>query len=393
MLQAISEQGIAVNLAACSRKEIDTWKRTGVFYCPSCSKPVIIKAGPKVIPHFAHQSVRNCPSSVGGEGMYHEKGKRLLYRWLHAQHLEVELEAYLPNIKQRPDLLLTINGRQIAMEYQCARISEKQIYSRNKGYIQKGIIPIWILGENRMKRKTAEHLQIDHFSIHLAHKFSSDFPLTLFYFCPHTLQFIMFQDIYFTSAGLAIGKFSQERLDKLRLPDIFRVKVYSQQRLFSLWKREKYRFRVRKNRQLHGKELAWHQWLYLKGKHVEQLPSLVHLPVPSQYLMNSPPWNWQSRLLIDLIAPLPQEKEFTLQHCQQFVRLNKTSPSQFPLIKTPGDPVLEYLQLLVEAGLLSQVRQGVYRKFRQVEYYSHIEQAVAGDDELMEVLSNRQKAK
>ncbi|WP_449366761.1 competence protein CoiA [Virgibacillus xinjiangensis] len=325
--------------------------------------------------------------------MYHEWGKLQLYRWLQAQRLQVELEAYLPEIHQRPDLLLTLPGRRIAIEYQCAKIPISQLNERNRGYIDEGIIPLWILGEKRMNRRTTDHFKLDRFSIHLAHQFSPDFPLTLFYFCPHTLQFLTFQDIHLTSAGMAIGKFRQQRLNNLHFPDIFRTVAYSPQDLFSQWKKEKQRFRMKPKNRLYGKELAWHQWLYLNGRQVERLPSLVYLPVPSQYMMTSPPWDWQSRLLIDLLTPLPLGQKISLHRSEQLLRKSINSPKYYPLIKEPGNPVREYFKLLVDCGYLHPIGHKLFQKVRDVEYHQHIEQSTAADDELMDYLADKSKGK
>src|SRR5690625_1270712 len=96
MLQAKSHQGVIVTLATLTKAEIERQKAEQQFYCPVCNRQVIIKAGSRMIPHFAHKSTLHCPSSEGGEGAYHEKGKLLLYQWLKSQHLQVELEAHLP---------------------------------------------------------------------------------------------------------------------------------------------------------------------------------------------------------------------------------------------------------------------------------------------------------
>src|SRR5699024_4561598 len=87
-----------------------------------------------------------CDIKKRGEGEYHYKGKLLLYEWLKSQQKDVKLEAYIPEIKQRPDLLLTVKNKQIAIEFQCATIDPQIIFQRNKGYRRANIIPILILG-------------------------------------------------------------------------------------------------------------------------------------------------------------------------------------------------------------------------------------------------------
>src|SRR5690625_173214 len=172
MLQAKSHHGGLVTLATLTKAEIERQKTEQQYYCPACNGQVIIKAGSRMIPHFAHKSTFHCPSSEGGEGPYHEKGKLLLYQWLESQQFQVELEAYIPEINQRPDLLVTINRKQIAIEFQCARISITQIKRRNEGYEALHITPLWIVGANHFKRQTKNHLKINQFTRQFIHQFS-----------------------------------------------------------------------------------------------------------------------------------------------------------------------------------------------------------------------------
>src|SRR5690625_1294909 len=152
VLQAKNKQGDLVTLAMLPRKQIKLLRKKERFFCPECGEAVIVRAGTKIIPHFAHRSNVNCTNYARGEGVYHEQGKLLLYKWLLSQHISTELEPYLPDIRQRPDLFIRINQRKIAIEYQCARMPLEVIRKRNEGYQKANITPIWILGANQFKR-------------------------------------------------------------------------------------------------------------------------------------------------------------------------------------------------------------------------------------------------
>src|SRR5690625_1757035 len=173
MLQAQSKDGKFITLANLKKSEIEFHRKVSKFFCPTCKQPVMIKSGSKTIPHFAHYPNTNCPANTYGEGPYHKKGKLLLYRWLKKQKLNVSLEKYIPKINQQPDLFLTINEKKIAIEYQCSKISAQEILTRNRGYLNAGIQPIWILGANLFRRKTAYHLRLDQFTLKFVHQFSS----------------------------------------------------------------------------------------------------------------------------------------------------------------------------------------------------------------------------
>lgn len=121
-------------------------RKTNKFYCPLCRQPLFLKIGSLKIPHFAHYSKSNCENHFSErESAMHLKGKEQLYRLFKALGLNAELEPYLPNVKQRPDLLLDGNTTQrIAIEFQCSPISIEKLIHRNKGYKREDILPIWI---------------------------------------------------------------------------------------------------------------------------------------------------------------------------------------------------------------------------------------------------------
>ncbi|WP_164669460.1 competence protein CoiA [Virgibacillus doumboii] len=386
MLQAKTKYGNLVTLASLTRVEITKLKRQETFLCPTCNEEVIAKAGSQMIPHFAHRSKSNCPSQEGGEGSYHEKGKMLLFQWLKHQNLDVQLEAYLPEIKQRPDILVRLKHKAVAIEYQCARVPPEQIRKRNEGYHKAGIVPIWILGANRMERRGRDCLNIDQFHLYFIHQFSSAIPLTLFYFCPETLQFISFQDFYISTKQKAIGKLHVKKLPQMIFTDLFQAQFFSKNELYHVWKREKRVFRLKPAAHVYGRDLAWYQWLYLEGTHKEHLPSIIHLPVSTQFKMKSPPWDWQSRICLKIIAPLPVGGRFSLKSCEHLLRTHLRYSNHFLLIKPVTNPILQYLQLLERLTVIRQFAPNQFIKVNQVLFYKSIEAALPGDDKQMNLL-------
>ena len=386
MLQAQSNHGELMTLMSLTEDELERHRRECQFYCPVCKERVMIRSGQKVIPHFAHYPKSSCPEIKGGEGNYHEKGKLLLYQWLKSQHLHVELEPYLKEIKQQPDILLLLQGKIIAIEYQCARIPIRDIQRRNNGYKQRGIIPIWILGGNQFKRQGNNHLKIDQFTNQFIHQFSPKTSKRLFYFCPETLQLTIFQNFYFINASQAIGKFYFEKLNQMKFTDLFGERHLSKHNLYQLWKGEKRKFRLNNNQRIYGMHLAWRQWLYLQHTHLEYLPSLIYLPVSAQHLMKTPPWDWQSRLYMGIINPLPIGQQFSLKQVTGMLRNHFNERSQFPLIQSEECPILEYFHLLSLLGMIQKQSQEYYVKVKTVPFYRHIEAALEGDDMLMDEL-------
>lgn len=382
MLQAKSNNGKMITLASLTKQEI-TIARQGDFFCPACKEPVLVKAGAKTIPHFAHWSKSECVANDYGEGPYHEQGKLLLYQWLQHQGIDVELEKYLPEISQRPDLFVSLNHRKIAFEYQCARISIEVLTSRNAGYKQVGITPIWILGANHFKRIGRQHFKLDQFILSFMHRFSAGLPATLYFFCPHTLQFVIIQHIQLTTARQAIGQFQFIPLRNMTFLHLFTKGETDERSLYQQWNKEKKDFRLRPSNRLYGSELSWHKWLYQKGTHKEQLPSTIYLPVSGQYLMTTPLWNWQSRLCLDVIAPLPIGGNFSLHRCQDLFRQQIQA---FTLLNVMDDPINQYLQLLTRLQIIEETGTSHFIKRKDIRFHKNIEDSMRSDTHLMNLL-------
>lgn len=381
MLQALNKKGHPIIIASQSKEMIDRM-RDEPFFCPHCNGQVIIRAGPKTTPHFAHKSVIHCIHQKG-EGEYHEQGKLLLYNWLKRQKFSVHLEQYIPEIKQVPDLLLKINDSRIALEFQCSQISINEIIKRNIGYKKANIRPIWILGEKLLKRYSNRAFTMNFFTSQFIHHFSKTSCTTLFYFCPHSKNMIIVNDIYMIQMKRALARFTIQKLDSLPFNKLFKKRIISKEKLFTLWLKEKEKFRLNRRHNLYGQELQWRKWLYNQGLFIENLPACIYLPIQSQYLFKSPPWQWQSHFIIDFIHPLQIGETFTLEKAKRFLRnkmyeLSGISPLEFVV-----DPVLEYVEYLKMIQIIIEIKRNDYMKNRSVRFYKNIEEAMVGDKMLM----------
>ncbi|MFD2045355.1 competence protein CoiA [Ornithinibacillus salinisoli] len=383
MLQAKSQLGIVTMLYTLSRSEIQELKKTKRFYCPTCNEEVIIKAGTQIMPHFAHRSKVNCPANEGGEGAYHEKGKLLLYHWLNKQGYNVLLEPYISSINQRPDILLMINAKKIAIEFQCARIPIDQVHKRNEGYRKANISPLWIIGANRFQRNGKKHLQVDQFTLQFLHQFNSTHQRYLYYFDPTTNLLITAQDMYETRKSKVLSNFRFLKLDQIRFRNIFQYDAFTRVELMSHWENEKKRFRVQRRIRPRGKELAWYQWLYAKGQYIDNLPSIIYLPVASQFLMKSQPWDWQSRLVMEILEPLSTGKQFSIGNCSHLLKNHYFPRINYPLFHSIESPINQYLQLLCHLNLIKPVSNLQYQKVREIHFYNHLEEAIKGDKQLL----------
>ncbi|KOS60666.1 hypothetical protein FJQ98_04465 [Lysinibacillus agricola] len=145
MLIAYNEQQQPFLPYQYSREDLQRYRRQMKFYCPQCLQPVQLKIGQYNIPHFAHIADNSCVQLFAeGESQLHLQGKLQLFEWLRKLGHTVKLEPYLPELSQRPDMLVTKKQKQIAIEFQCSSISHEKWLLRTSGYAKNSIQPLWL---------------------------------------------------------------------------------------------------------------------------------------------------------------------------------------------------------------------------------------------------------
>lgn len=375
MLQAITKSGEYVNPALLSHEQINQLKkRKHRFYCPVCKNKLIIKAGPMVIPHFAHSSLHDCPNRSSGEGIYHERGKLDLFSWLTSQGYNVKLEYYLSSIKQRADLLINVGNKQVAIEYQCATIPLKEILKRTKGYQSAGIIPIWILGGNRMKRIGKQGLSLTPTEQNYLQQFPKDRYAKLLFYCPETKRIARYDLICLSGRHRSVGHLHFLQLEKATLGQVLQshhAAIFTDQ-----WLKEKKHFRLYLPKRTYAHERQFREWLYLNRLYPSLLSSWVGLPITGQWMMKVPIWTWQTRLCYDFFN---KQSRFTLEQLQRFIQpYRKNISSQFPLLQKGEDPVLNYLNYFI-LGEKMVVEQEAYSVKGVIGQYQSVEQAIKND--------------
>lgn len=154
MLVAHNEQKELVQLhRQFSREELQRLRQQQQFFCPQCQEPLQLKIGQIRIPHFSHFQQSDCEALFSErESQTHLLGKQHLYEFFERLALSPQLEPYLPQIKQRPDLLIEYVNRQFAIEFQCSNLQREIFLERTLGYIRAKITPIWILHTPQRKK-------------------------------------------------------------------------------------------------------------------------------------------------------------------------------------------------------------------------------------------------
>ena len=138
-----------------NKDQLKKWSSKKILLCPVCGKPYEYCHGKVVQPYFRHKDKAQCEDKYSEpETEEHLQGKRDLYEWIKRQDnvTDVVLEGWIPETRQRPDIMFKYNGKQCVLEFQCSPIST-EYYERHELYQAAGINDYWILGTDKYLEK------------------------------------------------------------------------------------------------------------------------------------------------------------------------------------------------------------------------------------------------
>ncbi|MED0667914.1 competence protein CoiA family protein [Bacillus badius] len=296
MLIAIDQSGEVISLAQQPNEQMLGKIRASIYFCPACREPVILKAGAVKIPHFAHKQSHACKSFSEGESARHLKGKSDLYRWIRSTH-EVKLEAYLPEIAQRPDLLVE---EKTAIEYQCSALPAALFLKRTEGYRQQHVFPFWIYGGPPIKK------QGPFYSFSLFHRlffhYSLSFGFWLLAYCPDQEYFTLYSQLTPVYPSLYAAAVQNIPLCSLAYPPAFDAASPFQPFSLSDWFLRTERWLQQQIYFTKGLSGPFFHTVYQSKNHPSLLPLCIGLPVRFMALIKSHPIEWQFYLWHDLLA-------------------------------------------------------------------------------------------
>nr|WP_275583911.1 competence protein CoiA family protein [Scopulibacillus daqui] len=278
------------------------------FYCPACDKPVFLKLGNKKKWHFSHHHLAHCPYDQEPESANHLLGKKHLYHWLLQHCLQPQLERYLPELKQRPDIFLPLNPLPVAIEFQCAAMPASLLNERTLGYFKHHIKPIWILGENRLRQKgSVIYLSaMDYQAVQYNPKFAGSHPFAspyfLLFYSQNKQSMIQLSNIQ----PLSTSKISAHiHTSLLRLSPLHVLTQPIHQENFNefkkVWLREKKMKRANPHRFQSQAEHYIKAICYRKRINFSFFPSYAGLPHYHFLYVETPPVIWQSWLVLNFI--------------------------------------------------------------------------------------------
>ncbi|WP_277673479.1 competence protein CoiA [Piscibacillus halophilus] len=380
MLTAINSKGKEIKAYNQSKSQLEVIRQQPL-YCPECHQKVILKAGPVMIPHFAHYKNSTCPNQ--GESQTHLKGKINLYNWCIKQGFYAKLEHVIPSIKQRLDVLVKIANRWVAIEYQCSPISLDELQKRTYGIASKGIIPLWVFGPNYYNTKMGQLFWNTTLraSVMYNQRAKQD---QLYFYDPGNDIFTIAAHFY-SQRAKAITQLSRHSLKHMRWKDLFRTVQISHKYLYYKWLREKRLFRSGQRWFQAKYDEEFLKQLYMQHLHPQNLPSCIHLPVSNSYRFLAPNYVWQTQIVLYL-TQLTREDTFYWNDLTAITqkyfkdRIVAIYPSQ------SIHPLTHYLDLLSCLGYITKKGKGAYRKARDFNFHRTLDTALKEDQEIIEKL-------
>lgn len=133
------------------KEQLKKWASKKILLCPVCGKPYEYCHGKVKTPYFRHMDKNECEDLYSeSETEEHLNGKRDLFEWIRKQSgvTNAVLEGWIPETKQRPDIMFEFDGKKYVIEYQCSPIATEYV-ERHELYEASGIIDIWVLGTEK----------------------------------------------------------------------------------------------------------------------------------------------------------------------------------------------------------------------------------------------------
>ncbi len=334
-------------------------EKSAAYSCPSCHRAVYLKTGPVTRPHFAHFQKEACDVFSEGETEEHLEGKLQLREWLERQKVTVEMEAYLPELKQRPDLLVHLGEQKLAIEFQCSSIPIAKVVERTQGYLMAGYQVVWILGEKfRYERKLTafqkaclaevkEQLVLFHYSV-------TKERLEYWY------GFQLSQKQKMSGHKKSLRKGCVLRLDlsdKTKRKDSINYEIahHKLMRQFA-----------------NGNAKHIQQLFYEKGETLVSLPKEAYTTLPHEWMIHTHPLEWKLRF-IWWLETFPLKTIITKRMLWKW--LETVSYYAMPQMTDTQrmQPLLEWIETLTQTNVLKQIRFGKWSIQQYPKRFKHLE--------------------
>lgn len=296
MIIALDKEENQINLFEMkSRVESIKVKNMGPFKCPICKKQVRLKTGTKRRAHFAHIELTEC-GNERKESKEHYDGKHDLYEYFIRAGGNVYIEKYLHAINQRPDILIENGKEVICIEYQCSNILLQQIIDRSQSYKDISHKVLWILGMNMLLQKSRFSFSLHSIAIYCL---GNSKYFTLCFYDTSLKSFVKLSSLIAFSPTIFIGIKTYSKIEKCNPSYLLSQVKINKKDFVTTWCALKKRYRHSQHLQFKGNFYPLKELLYTLQ--IDYLPSVIGVPLDSNFLLNEHCIAWQGILFLNFI--------------------------------------------------------------------------------------------
>jgi competence protein CoiA len=300
-------------------------RNTSKFTCPQCETPLRLKIGKVVTPHFAHIVLTRCITSFSErETPTHLIGKQHLAEFFTRVGCKVSVEAYLPKISQRPDLLVRNKRNTFAIEFQCSVIPIDDIEKRNVGYLRLKIPSIWLLRTPPNIPMNATSISVIKLSKFIQ-AFMKNLPssgATIITYDPTTAKFIYISQLIHISGSSFLAKIRALSIEQQTFP-FAQIKILTKEEREDYWNLFQYkRLRYLRNRiqsSPFGVKDRLLKLCYENKIRPEDLPLHIGFPVQDSQVIQAHLVEWQLALISALRQHHIQVRDITETWIESFI--------------------------------------------------------------------------
>lgn len=214
---------------------------------------------------------------------------------------QVELEPFLKQLSQRPDLLVTIDEGHFAVEFQCSTISHEKWHQRTMGYEKNDIQAIWLF-QTPQSKEAINGIRKIRISPLLQKAFittTTDLPYLLTYNAV-TAHFIYWTNLLHVHGHTFIGKVQKIPVNQQHFPFYIPKRITKEefQCYWQLYKQTCRQFAY--SRLLHNKKGAQDPFLrncYELNLSLTAMPPYIGIPVQEGASISLFTSEWQTMLL------------------------------------------------------------------------------------------------
>ncbi|WP_169891185.1 competence protein CoiA [Litchfieldia alkalitelluris] len=396
MLVALREKGGYISLLDLrDKEELRQLRRNEIFLCPVCKVKLMLKIGDKKAVHFSHQKEMKCHVQTEAESVNHLQGKQQLFHWIINQYPQAQLEPYIGEILQRPDISFYVEKKLFVIEYQCSRISEELFRKRTLSYLKLNIEPLWIIDSSWIKQVSVHKFTLSPFLWQFATSHEA-LPIKLIFYSPEDQTFKILTSIIPYSESIIYGSVSNFHSSEISLTQLISSPItnYQFRNYKKDWLFQKINFRMhfsihppRKYNQLLNKLYS----LYIPPGHI---PAETGLPCTKMYWIQTNSVIWQLWILLDSIHLIKIGENITYKsvysNFMKRVDEGHINLRVLPLVRSQSHvshAIMEYLQTLQYLGILKRTSTTSFKKISQILIPNNHETASNLDLKVIEIIA------